>query len=85
MIGAGPADHSTRPGVDDDSEVDPALADAVLGDVLHPTVGPGRRAELAVHQIIGAGIGGPAAGAALHPASTGFAAEGASDEPHVCG
>ena len=65
VIGDRPADDPSGPGVDDDGEVDPALAGAVLGDVLHPQPVRAVGAELAVHQIIRAGIGRPVTGAAL--------------------
>ncbi len=62
VIGDRPADDPSGPGVDDDGEVDPALAGAVLGDVLHPQPVRAVGAELAMHQIVAAGIGRPGCG-----------------------
>ena len=64
VVGDRPADDPSGPGVDDDGEVDPALAGAVLGDVLHPQPVRAVGAELAVHQIVRQRIRPAPAGAA---------------------
>jgi hypothetical protein len=71
VISDRPTDDSSGPGVDDDSEVDPAFAGAVLGDVLDPQSVRAVGSELAVHQIIGPQIGwlGPRATLASPEAS----------------
>jgi hypothetical protein len=64
-----PAHHPSAPRVDHDRQVDPSLAGAVLGDVLHPQPIRAVGTELAMHQIIGTLIGGPRARAAHDPSA----------------
>jgi hypothetical protein len=47
-----PAHDPSREGVEDDGEVEPAVADHVLGDVGHPGLVGAGRVDVALHQVI---------------------------------